>query len=148
MPDNLVVFGEIGLSGEVRAVSQTDQRLREAAKLGFGIALMPPRRGRRSGIAAGTNGGLETREIAHLQDLVQQLAGDAPPRRAAGPRPGSRAQAPTPTAVDLLQPTTHSKPADRAPAPQPHRPAGPRRHCTYGPLRILSRPTPPGLFVS
>ncbi|MEE8534808.1 MAG: DNA repair protein RadA, partial [Kiloniellales bacterium] len=39
-----VVFGEIGLSGEVRAVSRTAARLKEAAKLGFTGALMPPQR--------------------------------------------------------------------------------------------------------
>ncbi|MGH6930417.1 MAG: DNA repair protein RadA, partial [Dongiaceae bacterium] len=47
MPENLVSFGEVGLSGEVRAVSQREQRLKEAAKLGFTEALLPPRRGRR-----------------------------------------------------------------------------------------------------
>ena len=35
LPDSSVVFGEVGLSGEVRRVSQTDARLKEAAKLGF-----------------------------------------------------------------------------------------------------------------
>lgn len=35
LPDSSVVFGEIGLSGEVRPVSQTEARLKEAAKLGF-----------------------------------------------------------------------------------------------------------------
>ncbi len=34
-PPASVVFGEVGLSGEVRAVSQMDNRLKEAAKLGF-----------------------------------------------------------------------------------------------------------------
>jgi DNA repair protein RadA/Sms len=36
-----VVFGEISLSGEVRAVSRMDSRLKEAAKLGFRRALAP-----------------------------------------------------------------------------------------------------------
>ncbi|HSV28558.1 MAG TPA: DNA repair protein RadA, partial [Candidatus Omnitrophota bacterium] len=40
-PADMVVFGEIGLSGEVRAVSQTDARLKEAAKLGFAQATVP-----------------------------------------------------------------------------------------------------------
>src|SRR5690606_27674962 len=35
VPAEAVVFGEIGLAGEVRAVSQAEQRLKEAAKLGF-----------------------------------------------------------------------------------------------------------------
>lgn len=36
-----VVFGEVGLSGEVRAVSQAEGRLREAARLGFTSAVIP-----------------------------------------------------------------------------------------------------------
>ena len=43
VPRDAVVFGEIGLSGEVRPAGQTDQRLREAVKLGFQAALMPAR---------------------------------------------------------------------------------------------------------
>jgi DNA repair protein RadA/Sms len=38
---SLVVFGEVGLTGEVRAVTQVDARLREAAKLGFRRCLLP-----------------------------------------------------------------------------------------------------------
>ena len=38
------VFGEIALSGEVRAVAHTDTRLKEAAKLGFRRAITPERR--------------------------------------------------------------------------------------------------------
>ena len=37
-----VIFGEIGLSGEIRAVSQPNARLKEAFKLGFGSAITPP----------------------------------------------------------------------------------------------------------
>ncbi len=36
-----IVFGEVGLSGEVRAVSQAEGRLREAARLGFTSAVLP-----------------------------------------------------------------------------------------------------------
>jgi DNA repair protein RadA/Sms len=42
---DLAIFGEVGLAGELRSVSQTDRRLREAAKLGFARALMPRVRG-------------------------------------------------------------------------------------------------------
>jgi DNA repair protein RadA/Sms len=38
---DLVLIGEIGLSGELRAVSQTNARLREAAALGFRRAIVP-----------------------------------------------------------------------------------------------------------
>jgi DNA repair protein RadA/Sms len=36
-----VLFGEVGLAGELRAVSQADPRLSEAAKLGFTTAILP-----------------------------------------------------------------------------------------------------------
>ena len=44
VPADMVVFGEIGLSGEVRPVGQMDARLKEAEKLGFTGALLPERR--------------------------------------------------------------------------------------------------------
>lgn len=36
-----IVFGEVGLAGEVRAVSQADKRVQEAKKLGFATCIMP-----------------------------------------------------------------------------------------------------------
>lgn len=36
-----VVFGEVGLAGEVRAVPQVEQRIREAEKMGFGRVILP-----------------------------------------------------------------------------------------------------------
>lgn len=39
--DNLVAIGEVGLSGEVRSVSNLEQRVRECARLGFGKVLVP-----------------------------------------------------------------------------------------------------------
>lgn len=42
VPPDTVFFGEIGLSGEVRQVSQAETRIREAAKLGFTRAVLPP----------------------------------------------------------------------------------------------------------
>lgn len=39
--DKTIVFGEIGLSGEVRGVSQASQRVTEAAKLGFTTCVLP-----------------------------------------------------------------------------------------------------------
>jgi DNA repair protein RadA/Sms len=38
---HLVVFGEVGLTGEVRAVTQMETRLREAARLGFRRCILP-----------------------------------------------------------------------------------------------------------
>ena len=37
----MIVFGEVGLSGEVRAVSMPEQRVAEAKKLGFETCILP-----------------------------------------------------------------------------------------------------------
>jgi DNA repair protein RadA/Sms len=39
--EKVLVFGEVGLSGEVRAVSQASQRVQEAKKLGFTTVILP-----------------------------------------------------------------------------------------------------------
>ncbi|MBQ8371986.1 MAG: DNA repair protein RadA [Clostridia bacterium] len=41
VPDSLIAFGEVGLAGEVRAVSHIDYRVKEAVRLGFTKILMP-----------------------------------------------------------------------------------------------------------
>lgn len=41
IPDNVIAFGEIGLSGEVRAVSHIDYRVKEAVRLGFTKIILP-----------------------------------------------------------------------------------------------------------
>jgi DNA repair protein RadA/Sms len=46
LPAATVAFGELGLSGEVRAVSQRARRANEARKLGFGTIVAPPGTGR------------------------------------------------------------------------------------------------------
>ncbi len=43
-----VVFGEVGLAGEIRAVAQAEQRLKEAAKLGFKHGIAPTGKGRKA----------------------------------------------------------------------------------------------------
>ena len=39
--ERMIVFGEVGLSGEVRAVSMPEQRVAEAKKLGFETCVLP-----------------------------------------------------------------------------------------------------------
>ena len=82
VPPDMVVFGEIGLGGEVRPVSQREARLREAAKLGFRSALVP--RGRAgSGPTARAPEGIAIDEIEHLADLVARFQpADRPLKRA------------------------------------------------------------------
>ena len=43
VPDDLVAFGELGLAGECRAVSELERRVNEAARLGFTKAVVPER---------------------------------------------------------------------------------------------------------
>ncbi len=41
IPADMIVFGEVGLSGEVRAVSMPEQRVAEARRLGFAVCVLP-----------------------------------------------------------------------------------------------------------
>ncbi len=41
LPKSLVVFGEVGLAGEIRPCPRGQERLKEAAKLGFSVAIIP-----------------------------------------------------------------------------------------------------------
>ena len=73
VPADVVAFGEIGLSGEVRRVSHADARQREAGKLGFSRVLLPA--GRDSTVSQAAEFSPSVLEIGHLQDLVDWLAG-------------------------------------------------------------------------
>ena len=67
LPTDLVVFGEVGLAGEIRPVPNGEERLREAAKHGFKQAIVPranvPRRGSRVE-------GLELRGVTRLAEVM------------------------------------------------------------------------------
>jgi DNA repair protein RadA/Sms len=65
LPPETVFFGEIGLSGEVRAVAQADLRLKEAAKLGFKEAAIPALKKKLEKSGAG----LKVHELEHVQAL-------------------------------------------------------------------------------
>lgn len=60
VPGDAVFLGEVGLGGELRAVSQVDRRLAEAARMGFRRAYLPSRavRARPGGAGAVAHGGL------------------------------------------------------------------------------------------
>ena len=53
LKQNAVVFGEIGLSGEIRHVPQVEKRLGEAKKLGFKAAIGPKQQGRQPALLHG-----------------------------------------------------------------------------------------------
>ena len=44
VPGDWAVIGEVGLAGEIRAVSQAERRLAECARLGFTTAVIPARK--------------------------------------------------------------------------------------------------------
>ena len=73
VPAATVVFGEIGLGGEVRQVGQGPARLREAEKLGFSDAIVP--RPKKSAKFEAKTGIVAT-QIARLQELVEILRPD------------------------------------------------------------------------
>ena len=77
VPGNTVFFGEVGLAGEIRAVSQPDVRLKEAGKLGFDRAVIPQRPAKK-GTSPTKVEGLKIEEITHLEDLARQFAGKIP----------------------------------------------------------------------
>ncbi len=70
VPADMVVFGEVGLSGEIRAVPQPDLRLKEAAKLGFTRALIPLRRATKKAVP---ETGIRAIEVGHLRSLAESF---------------------------------------------------------------------------
>ena len=68
LPPKHVVFGEVGLAGEVRPVQRGQERLREAAKLGFTHAIVPAANKPRHPIA-----GLQVIAVERLVEAVDAL---------------------------------------------------------------------------
>lgn len=65
LPQNLIVFGEVGLSGEIRPVPSGQERLREAIKHGFQYAIVP--------IANAPKNGIQGAEVLPVKTLSQAL---------------------------------------------------------------------------
>ena len=72
-PPNSVIFGEIGLSGEIRTVGQTDHRLREAAKLGFNTSIIPKGINGDNSSHSISSTSIQRTEIMHLRNLVELI---------------------------------------------------------------------------
>ena len=86
LPTDAVYFGEISLSGAVRPVAQTSARLKEAAKLGFGRAVLPESaRGE-----VGGDAGLSLNTVGGLTSLVADIAARGAPRARDGNREANR----------------------------------------------------------
>lgn len=69
LPADTVVFGEISLSGALRPAPQTENRLKEAQKLGFTAAIAP------AGGKTGTDGGLALTRATDLTGFVGEVFG-------------------------------------------------------------------------
>jgi DNA repair protein RadA/Sms len=64
-----VVFGEVGLTGEIRGINQMEIRIREAARMGFTRCIMP-----RTQLRGGAKvAGIELVRVDHLRGLMEQL---------------------------------------------------------------------------
>ena len=69
IPPETVLFGEISLSGALRPVGQTENRLKEAAKLGFSKAIAP------KGSKLGAGSEMQVRQMADLTAFVGEMFG-------------------------------------------------------------------------
>jgi DNA repair protein RadA/Sms len=69
LPADTVVFGEISLSGALRPVGQTENRLKEAGKLGFTAAIAPVRS------KLGVDQGMRVRQMPDLTAFVGEMFG-------------------------------------------------------------------------
>jgi DNA repair protein RadA/Sms len=68
IPGKLVAFGEVGLAGEARPAPRAQDRLREAAKLGFGRAIVP-----RANLPKARIAGLEVIAVERIDEAVRAL---------------------------------------------------------------------------
>jgi len=68
LPRGLVAFGEVGLAGEIRPAPRGQERLREAAKLGFSMALIPKANAPRHAIE-----GLEVIAVDRLEHALARV---------------------------------------------------------------------------
>ncbi|MBC8007010.1 MAG: DNA repair protein RadA [Prolixibacteraceae bacterium] len=68
LPEKLVAFGEIGLAGEVRPVQRGQERLREAAKLGFKLAIIPKGNAPKAAIE-----GMEVVSVERVEEAVARV---------------------------------------------------------------------------
>lgn len=75
LPGETVYFGEASLSGSLRSVSQTEARLKEAAKLGFTGAVIAAAG---SSTAPDREGPMKVEHVDNLAGLVARIAASGP----------------------------------------------------------------------
>lgn len=72
IPPDMIAFGELGLSGEVRGISHTDYRVKEAVRLGFTRILLPERS---LGRVPRLPDGVKLIGVRHLADVLRAITG-------------------------------------------------------------------------
>ncbi|MFO1277598.1 MAG: DNA repair protein RadA [Sphaerotilus natans] len=70
LPKGFIAFGEVGLAGEVRPAPRGQDRLREAAKLGFSVALVPRANAPKKAIE-----GLTVHPVDRIEQAIEVLRG-------------------------------------------------------------------------
>jgi DNA repair protein RadA/Sms len=70
LPRGFIAFGEVGLAGEVRPAPRGQERLREAAKLGFAIAIVPKANAPK-GAAAKSFEGLTIHPVERIEQAIE-----------------------------------------------------------------------------
>ena len=88
MPADLVVFGELGLAGEVRTVPGADRRLAEAHRAGFTRALVPASALDDTASTASFPSGLVVRGVRTLADALELAGTEAGLQTGPGTMPG------------------------------------------------------------
>ena len=73
MDEKTIVFGEVGLSGEVRAVNMAEQRISEAAKLGFTTCILPRASAETLRASGNLPKGIQLKPVAGVQEAIQLL---------------------------------------------------------------------------
>ncbi len=68
LPQDWVLFGEVGLTGEIRPVQAGEERIRDAGKHGFKTAVVPAANAPRKPVK-----GIEVRPLRHISQLVEVL---------------------------------------------------------------------------
>ena len=70
IPDDLIIMGELGLAGECRAISNLEQRVREAGRLGFTRAIVPLRNVEKRSIEVP---GMKILPVRSVYEVIKEL---------------------------------------------------------------------------
>ena len=70
LPQGFLAFGEVGLAGEVRPAPRGQDRLREAAKLGFSVAVVPKANAPKKPIE-----GLTLHAVERIEEAIEVVRG-------------------------------------------------------------------------